>query len=303
MAGGSGSPIRAVLYAFGANLGIAVAKSVAAWFTGSSSMLAEAIHSYADSGNQVLLLIGMHRARRPADAEHPLGYGKVSYFWSFLVAIMLFTLGGMFSIYEGWHKLADPRPLAHAWVALLVLGGSIVLESLSMYGCMVEVNKIRRGRSLWRWLEQSRSSELVVVFGEDLAALVGLVVAFAFLSLAAITGDPRLDALGSMCIGAVLLVVSVFVAVRVKALLIGRSADPDLRAAVAAEIENDADIVEVYNVITVQMGPQVVLAAKVRVRDGLDVGAACRRINVLEERLKSRFPDIGWCFMEMDVAD
>ena len=302
MAGGS-SPISAIVYAFSANLGIAIAKTVATVFTGSSSMLAEAIHSYADTCNQLLLLLGLHGAKRPAVPEHPLGYGKLSYFWSFIVAIMLFSIGGLFSVYEGWHKLHSVEPLSHVWVALLVLGVSIGLEAASMYGCLVEVNKMRGARSLWTWLHQSRNAELVVVFGEDLAALLGLVLAFGFVSVASLTGDPRFDAYGSISIGVLLLVVAVFVAIRIKALLIGRSADPQVHAAISAEIANDNDIERVFNVITMQMGPQVVLAAKVQMRDDLPVRAAAEKINRLEARLKSEFAEIGWCFIEIDVTD
>lgn len=301
MAGGHGSPIKAILFAFAANLGIALTKTAAAIFTGSSSMMAEAIHSVADTGNQLLLLLGLHRAKRPADREHPLGYGKVTYFWSFMVAILLFSVGGLFSIYEGWHKLHDPEPLQHVWAALAVLALSIGMEGLSMYGCLAEVNKRRGRRSLWQWSRQSRSSELLVVFGEDLAALLGLVLAFVFLLVAGWTGDTRFDALGSIGIGILLIVIAVLVAVRVKGLLIGRSADPDVAAAIEESIGHDPDIREVFNVITMQMGPKVMLAAKIRMSDELPVGAAGEKINRLEAELKRRFPEIGWCFVEPDV--
>jgi cation diffusion facilitator family transporter len=303
MAGGPGSPLRAILYALIANLGIAMAKACAALYTGSSSMTAEAIHSLADTGNQLLLLLGLARSRRPPDVEHPLGYGKIAYFWSFVVALLLFSAGGLFSIYEGWHKLHHPEPLAHAWVAVLVLAVSIALEAASMRGCLAEVNKLRGDRSLWRWLLESRSSEPIVVFGEDLAALLGLGVALGFVSLAWLTGDARLDAYGSLAIGALLVNISIFVAIRVKSLLIGRSADPGVVAAIEAEITGDHAIAQVFNVITIQVGSQVMVAAKLRLHEGLALSEACERINRLEERLKARIPEIGWCFMEPDVTD
>lgn len=300
MASGKGSPTRAIFYAFGANLGIAVAKTVAALLTGSSSMLAESLHSYADTGNQLLLLLGLHRSRRAPDSEHPLGYGKVTYFWSFVVAILLFSVGGLFSLYEGWHKMHEPEQLNHVWVALLVLGLSIGLEAFSMYGCLVEVNKVRRKRTLWRWLKESRGSELIVVFGEDLAALLGLVVAFVFLLIASWTGDSRFDAGGSICIGVLLIAIALFLSSRIKALLIGRSADPELSAAIEKQIDDDAEIEEVFNVITMQMGPKVMLAAKIRLRGDITVASACTKINKLEAGLKARFPEIAWCFIEPD---
>ncbi|MGI9308617.1 MAG: cation diffusion facilitator family transporter, partial [Gammaproteobacteria bacterium] len=211
---GAEASARAILYAFVANFGIALAKTWAAVFTGSGSMLAEAIHSYADSGNQVLLFLGLRGSQRPADAEHPLGYGKLSYFWSFIVAIMLFSLGGLFSIYEGIHKLQHPEPLNQVWVGMLVLAGAVVLEGLSLAGCLREISRLRRGRPLREWLKVTRNAELVVVLGEDIAAQLGLLLALVFLGISALSNDPLYDALGSICIGAVLIVVSIFVALR-----------------------------------------------------------------------------------------
>lgn len=302
MAGGA-NPIKAIYYAFFANAGIAIAKTAAAIYTGSSSMTAEAIHSYADSGNQLLLLLGLKRAQKPADREHPLGYGKLTYFWSFIVAILLFSVGGLFSLYEGWHKLHESGPVENAWVALVVLALAIGLEGLSMRGCLVEVNKVRGTRSLWRWLNQSRNSELVVVFGEDLAALAGLVIAFVFVLIAMVTGDAIWDAYGSMTIGVLLVIVALFVASRVAKLLIGRSADPEVSAAIARELERDPEILEVFNVITLQVGPQIMLAAKLRMTPGMRLDEAIEHINELERNLREQVPDLGWLFMEPDLRD
>ncbi len=300
---GQASPIRAILWAFAANFGIAIAKFAAAFTTGSSSMLAEAIHSCADTGNQLLLLLGLCQAQRPPDAEHPLGYGKDIYFWSFIVALLLFSMGGMFSIYEGLHKLDSSEPLTKPWVALLVLGVSIGLEALSMRGCLAEVKHVRGERSLWRWLNESRNSELVVVFGEDFAALVGLVIAFGFVVLASVTGDLRFDAYGSLVIGVLLVVVAIFIATRVKQLLIGRSADPSVVARIEAELSADPAVVRVYRVITIQIGAEIMLAAKVHMREGLSIDAACAEINRLEQRLKQQVPELRWSFIEPDVED
>ncbi|MCP4005800.1 MAG: cation diffusion facilitator family transporter [bacterium] len=302
MAGG-GNPVRAIFFALLANFGIALAKSVAAFYTASSAMLAEAIHSFADTGNQLLLLLGLRHAQKPPDEEHPLGYGKVTYFWSFIVALLLFSIGGLFSLYEGWHKLHEPEPISQAWIALLVLGVSIALESVSMAGCMREVNAIRGSMSVWRWLKSSRSSELVVVFGEDFAALLGLVVAFSFVALAAITGNPVYDAYGSLAIGALLVLVAAFIGSLVAKLLIGRSADPEVTAAISKGIADDPQILEVFNVITLQVGSQFMLAAKVRLDSSLPLGEAVRHINALEARLKAEVPGLGWSFMEMDSSD
>ena len=174
----SGKPdsLKSILFAFFANFSIAIAKGFAAFFTGSSAMLAESIHSLADSGNQLLLILGLKQSRLPPSDEYPLGYGKSIYFWSFLVALVLFSLGGLFSLYEGWHKFQHPEPITAPWVAVGVLIFAIIAEAISLWGCMREVNKERWGRSLAHWFRESRTSELVVVFGEDVAALLGLVV-------------------------------------------------------------------------------------------------------------------------------
>jgi cation diffusion facilitator family transporter len=303
MAGGGSNPTRAILWAFGANLSIALAKSGAFFFTGSSSMLAESIHSFADTGNQLLLLLGMNRAKQAPDTEHPLGYGKATYFWSFIVALLLFSIGGLFSIYEGVHKLHEAGPIENAWIALGVLGFSIVLESLSMRGCLQEINKLRGRKPLWRWLRESRSAELVVVFGEDLAALLGLTLAFAFVGLALLTGDRAYDAYGSLAIGVLLVVVAVLVAERISKLLIGRSADPALTEALRAELARDPAVAQVLHLITLQIGPDVMLAAKLRAKDGTSLPDAIAQVNALERRLKLEHPSLRWSFIELDDAD
>lgn len=298
-----GSSAKAILYAFIANLGIALSKTWAAFYTGSGSMLAEAIHSYADSANQVLLFLGLKQAQRPADAEHPLGYGKLSYFWSFIVALMLFSVGGLFSIYEGFHKLELNEPLHQIWVGLLVLGVAIVLETLSLLGCLREIRKLRKQQSLRNWLKETRNAELVVVFGEDIAALVGLVLAFVALGLAALTGNSIYDAIGSIAIGVVLIIVSIFIAIRIRSLLVGRSAEPRLQRIIDDVINNDEAFVELFNAITIQFGPTVMLAAKVRMAPGLSLTEAVQHINALEQRIKAEAPEIGWCFIEPDDRD
>ena len=298
-----GSTTRAILYAFLANSGIALAKTWAAWITGSGSMLAEAIHSYADAGNQVLLFLGLRQSTRPPDAEHPLGYGKLSYFWSFIVAVMLFSMGGLFSIYEGFHKLQHPVPLTQVWIAQLVLVFAIVLEGLSLLACVREIGNVRGSRSFRDWLKHTRNSELVVVLGEDIAALLGLVIALCFLSLVSLTGNTTYDALGSISIGIVLLVVSVFVALRVSSLLVGRSADPLIQEAIHRVIGQEPDIEKVFNTITMQFGPDTMLAAKIKLRSGMDIDAAVQSINALERRLKEEIPNLAWCFIEPDITD
>ncbi len=297
------STARAILYAFLANFGIAIAKTWAALHTGSGSMLAEAIHSYADTGNQVLLYLGLRQSRREPDAEHPMGYGKLSYFWSFIVALLLFSLGGLFSIYEGMHKLSHPEELSNLWVAILVLSLAILLEGGSLIGCIREINKVRGERPFTEWLRHTRNSELVVVLGEDIGAQLGLFLALGFLVLASVTGNPVYDAMGSICIGVILIVISVFIAWRIKSLLVGRSADPEIQAAIDEIIRDQERIARVFNTITIQYGPDTMLAAKIQLDPAIDMSAAIDSINHLERELKARIPNLRWCFVEPDNAD
>jgi len=297
------STARAILYAFVANLGISIAKSWAAWLTGSGSMLAEAIHSYADTGNQVLLYLGLRQSQRAADDEHPLGYGKLSYFWSFIVALLLFSLGGLFSIYEGFHKLGHPEPLSRIWVAIVVLVVAVVLEAASLIGCLREIRAVRGARPFRQWFRHTRDSELVVVLGEDIGAQVGLVFALGFLLTAYVTGNSMYDAIGSMCIGVVLISISIFIAWRIKALLVGRSADLEIQAAIDAVIAEQEGIERVFRTITIQFGPDTMLAAKIKIESGVDIDTAVASINTLERKLKERVPKLRWCFIEPDVSD
>jgi cation diffusion facilitator family transporter len=294
--------VRTILYALGANLAIGLAKTAAAVFTGSSAMLAEAIHSYADSGNQGLLLWGMKQAKRPPSPDYPLGWGKAIFFWSFVVALVLFSLGGMFSLYEGWHKLAHPEPLKYAWVAVGILVFGVVAETVSLRACLHEVRKIQGNRSLWDWFRESRQSELVVILGEDLAALLGLVLALGAVVATMVTGDPRWDAIGSMAIGVVLIVVAAGIAIEIKGLLIGQSAEPDTEARLRECLARQDGVEKVYRLITLQMGNTLMVAVKARMRAGT-VDDAVAAINRAEAAMRAEFPEIQWLFFEPDNAD
>ncbi|GAA0903014.1 cation diffusion facilitator family transporter [Rothia nasimurium] len=294
---------RAIFLALGANFAIFVAKLVAALFTGSGAMLAEAVHSLADCGNQGLLLLGMRQAKRPPSPEYPLGWGRALYFWSFLVAILLFSVGGMFSVYEGVHKLTHPEPLRWAWLAVGVLAFSIVTEGISMHGCLQEVNKAREGRSLWQWFRETRASELLVIFGEDLAALLGLTFALAAVLLTMVTSNLIYDAIGTIAIGVLLIVVAVAVAREVKALLIGQGVEPKRRAEMVAFLEARPEIDLVYNLLTLQMGTDVMVAIKARMAPAPTARAMIEAINIVEADFKARFKDVRWSFFEPDIAD
>jgi cation diffusion facilitator family transporter len=300
---GQANSTKAIFLALGANFAIFVAKLFAAVITGSGAMLAEAIHSLADCGNQGLLLLGMRQAKRPPSLEYPLGWGRALYFWSFLVAILLFSVGGMFSIYEGVHKLSHPEPLRWPWLALGVLLFGIVAESISMRGCMVEVNKARGDRGLWQWFRETRSSELLVIFGEDLAALLGLVLAALAIGATMLTGNLMYDALGTVAIGVLLVVVAVLVAIEVKALLIGQGVEPQRRAELMTYLKSRAEVAEVLNLLTVQMGPDVMLAVKARMSPTSSSLKMIEAINRVERELKVQFPEVRWSFFEPDITD
>jgi cation diffusion facilitator family transporter len=299
----NGDSNRAILFALAANFAIAAAKGVAAFFTGSSAMLAETVHSLADCGNQLLLLLGMKQAKRPASPDYPLGYGKAIYFWSFLVALMLFTVGGMFSLYEGIHKLHQPEPLKQWWWAVGVLVFGLVAEGMSMRACLQEVDKARGERSLWHWFRQSRQAELVVIFGEDLAALFGLAFALVAVVLSVITGNPVWDAIGTIAIGVLLVVVAVFVAIEVKAMLIGQSVDLEQQAEIRRFLEGRPQVDKVISLITLQLGNDVMVSVQAAMQDRPTTRALVEDINRIEAAMKVRFPNVRWSFFEPEIED
>ena len=265
-------------------------------------MLAEAIHSYADSGNQGLLLWGLKRAKTPPSPEYPLGYGKAIFFWSFIVALVLFSLGGLFSLYEGWHKLHSTEGLSYAWVAVGILVFGLVAESISMRACLQEVNKVRGNRTVWRWFRESRQSELVVILGEDFAALLGLARALIAVLLTMLFDNPRWDALGSMWIGVVLIAVAIVIGSEIKALLIGQSAEPETVQRIRAFLESRQDVRKVYRILTLQLGTTLMVAVKA----GMNAQSAAdlvAQINAAEAAMRAEFPEIQWLFFEPDIAD
>ena len=295
--------LKSILFALGANFAIALAKSAGAVFTGSASMLAEAIHSFADCCNQALLIWGLKSAKQAATPDHPLGHGRAIYFWSFIVALMLFSMGGLFSIYEGVHKLHESEPVKYAWVAVGILAFGVAAESVSLWGALREIDKERGELSLWQWFRTSRQSELLVIFGEDLAALGGLVLALGFIGLAMVTGNPIWDAVGSISIGVLLVLVAILVGIEVKALLIGQSAEPHVVARLRAHIEAQPEVAQVYGLITQQLGGDIMVAVKARMRPlGSDV-ALIEAINAVEARMRAEFAQVRWIFFEPDLAD
>jgi cation diffusion facilitator family transporter len=301
--GSHGGGTTAILAALAANIGIAVAKFIAFLVTGASSMLAEAIHSLADSGNQVLLLVGGKRARRAATPEHPFGFGRDRYIYSFIVAIVLFSVGGLFAIYEGVHKLQHPEQLDSPVWAIGVLVIAIGLESFSLRTAMKETNEVRDpGESYWAFIRHARAPELPVVLLEDTAALIGLVLALLGVGLSSITGNGVFDGLGTVAIGLLLVAVAAILAVETKSLLLGESATPDAqRRIVAALTEGDA-VLSVIHMRTQHLGPEELLvAAKIAVRHDDTAAAIARAIDEAEARVRAAVPIARVIYLEPDI--
>jgi cation diffusion facilitator family transporter len=294
---------RAIVAAFLANLGIAISKFVAFVITGSASMLAESIHSVADTGNQGLLFLGGKRARKAPTAEHPFGFATERYFWAFIVALVLFTLGAMFAMYEGIQKLIDPHELESPIWAFVVLGVAIVLEGWSLRTARHEAKPSRGSRSWWSFIRTTKSPELPVVLLEDTGALTGLVFALVGISLAEITGNARWDALGSIGIGLLLGVIAVILAIEMKSLLIGESVAPEVDAAIRAAILDGPEVSRIIHLRTSHLGPDdVLLAAKLEFT--CDTTAALTdAIDSVEARVRTSTPIVRLIFFEPDFYD
>ncbi|HEY3181040.1 MAG TPA: cation diffusion facilitator family transporter [Casimicrobiaceae bacterium] len=289
---------RSILYALGANFAIAVCKVLGAMFTGSGALLAEAFHSLADTGNQCLLLLGRKQARAPASSHHPLGHGRATYFWSFVVALLLFVLGGLFSIYEGMRKVHQPDPLQAPWVAVAIVLFAMAAEGLSLRMALKQIDKVRGGRSLWSWFRVTRRSELIVVLGEDLAAIVGLTLALAALLATIATNNVFYDALGSIAIGTLLMIVASVLAIEIKSLLIGESAPPRTRRAIREFLKTYPGVVEIENLITMQQGDELVIAIQARMNTKATADELVQLIADCKAALKVAFPTATWIFFE-----
>lgn len=294
---------RAILAALFANLGIAVTKFIAWLLTSSSSMLAESIHSVADSGNQALLLLGGKRARRAATPEHPFGYGRERYIYAFIVSIVLFSLGGLFALYEGWRKLQEPHAIdSWQWVPVTVLLVAIVLESFSFRTAIVESNHVRGDRSWVQFVRHAKAPELPVVLLEDLGALVGLIFALIGVGLTLITGDGIWDAIGTLAIGVLLVSIAVVLALETKSLLVGEGADPATIDRISAAIMADDAVERVIHMRTLYIGPEELLvAAKVAVRAPDTAAEIAEGINAAERRIREAVPHARMIYLEPDL--
>ncbi|MBP2282029.1 cation diffusion facilitator family transporter [Flavobacterium sp. CG_23.5] len=286
------------------NVIIVVAKGFAAFMTGSGAMLAETIHSSADCANQVLLLLGMKQSSRPADEQHPFGYGMSVYFWSFMVAMLLFSIGGMFSIYEGIHKYNTPEPVHEIAWGIGILLFAIGLEGYATYSNIVELNRRKGNGGFFSYLRTTKDSDLIVIFGENSAAVIGLFLALTALLASYYTGDSRYDAIGSLAIGIVLILVAIFLAVEVKSLLIGESADSIILETIEAIIEKELHITQLLNCRTIQQGPgEVLVCIKIKCSPDLNTQSISRLINHFENELRSLRPEVKWLYVEPDSEE
>jgi cation diffusion facilitator family transporter len=293
---------RAIAAAFLANLGIAIAKFVGFLITGASSMLAEAIHSVADTANQGLLFLGGARAARPATAENPFGFGRERYFWSFIVALVLFLVGGLFAIYEGVEKLRHPHEITSPAVALGILGVAVVLEIFSLRTAVKAAGPERRGRSWWQYIRRSKQPELPVVLLEDLGALLGLVFAFTGVTLAVVTDQTRWDGVATLMIGLLLVTIAVILVIEMKGLLIGESASPEDLRRIEAAIAGTPRVRSLIHMRTQHIGPEELLVgAKLELDPGLTSAGIAEAINATEARIRQDVPIARVIYLEPDI--
>jgi len=293
---------RAILAAFLANLGIALAKFLGFLLTGATSLLAESLHSVADTGNQGLLMLGGAQASHPASPEHPFGYARARYFWAFVVALVLFSLGGLFAIFEGVEKLRHPHEIDRPLVALGILALALVLEGLSLRTAVRTARPGRKGRSWWAFIRSSKSPELPVVLLEDAGALAGLLFALLGVGLAILTGEPRFDAMGSLVIGVLLVLIAGVLMVEMRGLLIGESANPETVLAIRNALEAAPEVTSVIHLRTEHLGPEdLIVAAKIALPPGMSMARVAETIDAAEERVRRAVPIAHMIFLEPDL--
>jgi cation diffusion facilitator family transporter len=295
---------RVIVMAMLANLGIAIAKLVGYVVTASASMLAEAVHSFADTGNQALLVWGGVQAKREPSAQHPFGYGRERYFWAFVVAMVLFTLGALFSLHEGFAKLRQPHDVTSPGWAIGILVLAVVLEGVALRAAMREGNRTRGRESWWGFIRRSKSPELPVVLLEDAGAVLGLMMALVGVGLTIVTGDARYDALGSMGIGVLLGVIAIVLAVEMKSLLIGEGARASEVRAIRSVIEGDSRVRRIVDLKTLHLGPDhLLVAGKVEMDAGLGFGEIVARLNAIEKKVKERVVGVQVMYLEPEIGD
>ncbi len=294
--------MRAIIAALLANIGIAITKFIAAAFSGSASMFAEGIHSVADSGNQILLIIGGKRARRAATASHPFGYGRSRYIYAFMVSIVLFAVGGLFSIMEGLNKLQHPHELEMVWLPMVVLGAAIIMESFSLRTAVVESNKVRGNQSWVKFVRHAKSPELPVILLEDLAALIGLVLAFGGVGLTVLTGDAIWDAIGTLAIGGLLVLVAIVLGLETSSLLVGEGATAEDTSKIRKALTGTAGVESVIHMKTLYLGPdELMVGAKIAIAADDKAANVVAAINAAEANIRAAVPAARVIYLEPDV--
>lgn len=293
---------KAIIAALLANTGIAVTKFIAAFFSGSSSMLAEGVHSVADAGNQALMLLGGKMAKRKADQEHPFGYGRERFVYAFVVSIILFSVGGVFSLYEGYNKLVHPHPLDVPWLPIVVLVIAIILESFSLRTAVIESNHVRGNQSWVQFVRHAKQPELPVVLLEDVAALLGLVFALCGVGLTIITGDAMWDAIGTLCIGVLLVLVAIILGIETKSLLVGEGASIADADAIRDAINGHKQVEALIHMKTLYLGPEeLMIGAKVAFGKNARMSDVAVSINTLEHSIREAVPAARVIYIEPDV--
>ena len=294
--------MRAIIAALLANIGIAITKFIAAAFSGSAAMFAEGIHSVADSGNQILLIIGGKRAKRAATAAHPFGYGRSRYIYAFMVSIVLFSIGGLFSILEGLDKLRHPHELEMVWLPLVVLGAAIVLESLSIRTAIKESNKVRHGKTWIQFIRHAKSPELPVILLEDFAALVGLIFAFGGVGLTVLTHNPIWDAIGTLGIGGLLVIVAIVLGLETSSLLVGEGATAEDTGKIRKALAGTAGVQSVIHMKTLYLGPEeLMVGAKIGVASSATGQFIAQVIDEAEENMRAAVPAARVIYLEPDI--
>jgi cation diffusion facilitator family transporter len=298
----SSGSIKAVLYALAANTGIAIMKTIAAFVTGSGSLLAESLHSWADCTNQIMLLIGMKQAKQKPDKNHPMGYEKVSYFWAMLVAVLLFFMSGLFALYEGINHILHPEPIKYLMASIGILLVAVVLEGSSLWGALKSSAKERGEQSLWGWFKTTRHSELLVVIAEDTGALAGLFTALIFLGLTEITNNTIFDAIGTVLIGMLMIFIAISVMTEVKAMITGESVGVEKEEAIRKFLSDQPEVEKVMNLITIQWGAEIMVATKAQMKMTGSEEQLIRNISVVEEKMQAKF-GVKWSFFEPDIEN
>jgi cation diffusion facilitator family transporter len=297
----TGGGTKAIIAALVANVGIAISKFIAFLLTGSSSMLAESVHSVADSGNQALLLVGGKRAARAATPEHPFGYGRERYIYAFIVSIVLFSVGGLFALYEGYHKISEPEPLTSPLIAIGVLVVAIGLEAYSLRTAIVESNKVRGNQTWIQFIRHAKAPELPVVLLEDLGAQIGLVLALVGVSLSLLTGDGLWDGIGTVSIGVLLVVIAIILAIETKSLLLGEAASAEVQRRIVTALESELNVESIIHMRTLHLGPEELLvAAKIAISPGLSANDLVAAIEGAEKAMRTAEPIARVIYLEPD---